>query len=288
MTAHLSLLADGLDFPEGPAFDAAGDLWCVEMRAGRLARRRPDGRLERFEVGGAPNGIAIDAVNGVWFCDADQGAIRRLDPGSGACTTVVNAIDGRPLDRPNDLAFDAVGNLLFTCPGNSRTEPTGYVGVLTPPGDSAVIADGLYFPNGLAFAPDGDLIVAETRRQRLWRGRWDPAERTWRSPSIFCQTLGAPIGPDGLAVDQYGRVYAAIYGAGLVQVFEPNGTRAGLLATLGANASNCAFDPGGALGLVVTETERGQILSFAIGARGAPLFTGQPPVPAIGTPVDVG
>lgn len=288
MIPRLSVLADGLDFPEGPAFDAAGDLWCVEMRAGRLARRRPDGRLERFEVGGAPNGIAIDAIGGVWFCDADRGAVRRLEPASGRCVTVVDTIDGRPLDRPNDLAFDAAGNLVFTCPGNSRTEPTGYACVLSPDGDCELVAAGLYFPNGLAFAPEGDLILAETRRQRLWRGGWDPATRRWLAPTPFCQTAGAPIGPDGVAIDTEGRLYAAIYGAGLVQVFGPDGKRLELLPTLGANPSNCAFDPSGALGLVVTETERGQILGFATDARGAPLFAGPSPAQFAGRTVDVG
>ncbi len=288
MTPRLSVLAEGLDFPEGPAFDAAGDLWCVEMRAGRLARRRTDGRLERFEVGGAPNGIAIDLVGGVWFCDADLGAIRRLDAGSGRCVTVIDSLNGRPLDRPNDLAFDSARNLIFTCPGHSRTEPTGYVCALTPKGTCTVVAEGLYFPNGLAFAPNGDLVLAETRRQRLWRGGWDPAARRWLDPFPFCQTTGAPIGPDGLAIDDQGRIYAAIYGAGLVEVFDAQGQRQDLLPTLGANTSNCAFDPTGALGLVVTETERGQILGFSTRARGARLFAGEPPAYLIGKTADVG
>jgi gluconolactonase len=253
-----------------------------------MARRRPDGRLERFEVGGAPNGIAIDAAGGVWFCDADRGAIRRLDPSSGRCENVVDTIDGRPLDRPNDLAFDAAGNLVFTCPGNSRTEPTGYICALSPAGDCTRVAEGLYFPNGLAFAPDGDLVLAETRRQRLWRGGWDAATRRWLAAKPFCQTAGAPIGPDGLAIDDEGRIYTAIYGAGLVQVFAPDGTHREFLATLGANASNCAFDPRGALGLVVTETQRGQILGFSIAARGARLFKGSPPAPLSGKAAHVG
>jgi len=163
-----------------------------------------------------------------------------------------------------------MGNLVFTCPGNSRTEPTGYVCALTPGGVCTIVADELYFPNGLAFAPDGDLVLAETRRQRLWRGGWDPATRRWLEPKPFCQTMGAPIGPDGLAIDSEG------------QIFAPDGTRRGLLATLGANTSNCAFDPGGALGLVVTETERGQILGFDLAARGARLFAGGPPIHSSG------
>ena len=32
------LLADGLDFPEGPAFAPDGSLWFVEYKGGRLVR----------------------------------------------------------------------------------------------------------------------------------------------------------------------------------------------------------------------------------------------------------
>jgi gluconolactonase len=271
------VIARGLDFPEGPMFDAAGDLWCVELKAGRLARLGRDGALDRFVVGGAPNGLALDAAGGVWFCDADRDAVRRLDPATGETATVVQTVDGHALDRPNDLAFDAAGNLVFTCPGTSRTEPTGYVCCLSPDGACTVIADGLYFPNGLAFTPNGDLVLAETRRQRLWRGGWDAVARRWIAPAPLCATVGAPIGPDGLAIDAEGRIHAAIYGAGQVEIFASDGQRLGALTTPGAHTSNCAFDPSGRLGLVVTETERGELLSFPADAPGLPLARGPAP-----------
>ena len=271
------VIASGLSFPEGPAFDLSGDLWCVEMHAGGLARVSAGGRVHRVETGGAPNGLALDAAGGIWFCDADLNAVRRLDPLSGISETVVGAVDGHDLDRPNDLAFDRLGNLVFSCPGQSREAPTGYVCCLSPSGACTVIAEGLYFPNGVAFDADAGLIVAETRRQRLWRGGWNGAERRWISPTPLCATGGAPIGPDGLAIDARGRIYAAIYGAGRVEIFAPNGARLGALTTPGANPSNCAFDPSGRLGLVVTETERGELLSFAVEAPGLPLALGPAP-----------
>jgi gluconolactonase len=36
---------------------------------------------------------------------------------TGACEVIVERLDGERLKKPNDLAFDRVGNLLFTCPG---------------------------------------------------------------------------------------------------------------------------------------------------------------------------
>jgi gluconolactonase len=271
------VITRGLAFPEGPLFDAEGNLWCVEMKGGGLARLDRTGRVTRFETGGAPNGLALDAAGGIWFCDSDLNAIRRLDPATGACETIVDAVDGHHLDKPNDLAFDAAGNLVFTCPGSSRETPTGYVCCLTPSGDCTVIADQLYFPNGLAFTGDGALVIAETRRQRLWRGGWDASARRWTSPVQLCATGGAPIGPDGLAIDIAGRLHVAIYGDGIIEVFGADGTRLGALTTPGACPTNCAFDPSGEWGLVVTEAERGEILSFSADAVGLPPALGAPP-----------
>lgn len=46
------VLASGLAFPEGPAFDRDGTLWCVEAKGASLVRLTPSG-IERIVVGGA-------------------------------------------------------------------------------------------------------------------------------------------------------------------------------------------------------------------------------------------
>lgn len=253
------LLADGLEFPEGPAFTADGLLWFVEYKGGRLVRVR-DGQLERIEAGGAPNGIAIDAQGRVWFCDAEQRAIRRYT--EGQCETVCTHVDGEPLYKPNDLCFDGCGNLLFTCPGDSRTEPLGYVCCLRPNGGVHRIATGMYFPNGLALGADGrTLIVAETYRHRLWRGAWDPAACDWSNAAPWA-VAGGPIGPDGMAFHPSELLYVAVYGQQVVRIIDAAGKVVGELKTPGRNPTNVAFDPSGRLGLVVTEAEEGCVWSL--------------------------
>jgi len=262
MTPSVNLLATGLNFPEGPTFAPDGSLWAVELKAGNLLRWR-NGSLERIAVGGTPNGLAVDAGGCLWVCDAGRGAIRLFDPATGAAETVLDQVEGEPLLKPNDLAFDGSGNLVFTCPGDSRQDPTGYVVALTRSGDAKKIATGLRFPNGLAFSADGnELIVAETYRQRLWRGRWNAATAEWLEPRVWrAETGGAP-GPDGMAFDVAGNLHVAIYGYGGVRVVAPGGEFLGGWPTPGRNPTNCAFDPAGRLGLVVTEAERGELLSF--------------------------
>ena len=136
MKKKLEIIAQGLQFPEGPAFDSMGKLWCVDIDGGNLVRC-DEHKMEKIPTGGAPNGLLFDREGIAWFCDAGLNAIRCYHPEENRFWTVVNCLQHKPLDKPNDLAFDAVGNLLFTCPGNSRKEPSGYVccystkGVLT-------------------------------------------------------------------------------------------------------------------------------------------------------------
>lgn len=278
-TATHTILATDLSFPEGPAFAPDGSLWVVELKGESLIRLQ-GGHLRRYHVGGQPNGIAIDAEGCIWFCDSGQKAIRRFNPVTAQTETVAQEVNGEPLNEPNDLTFDETGNLLFTCPGNSRREPTGYVCVRTPEGRIHKIADRLYFPNGLSLTPAGDeLIVAETYRHRLWRGRWNAQTTEWTNPRVWCDIGGpdGPGGPDGMAFDRAGNLYVAVYGTGEIRVVGPAGDITGRIPLPGQNPTNCAVDPSGRLGLVVTEAQRGWLLSLPH-VNETPVFNYQLPI----------
>jgi gluconolactonase len=258
------ILIDDLRFPEGPAFDRHGNLWAVELKGGGLVRWRKDS-WERIATGGAPNGLTIDAQDRVVFCDSKLCSLRRYGPSTRAIETLADSVDGQRLLMPNDLAYDSGGNLVFTNPGASGTEPSGYVCVLTPVGALKKIGTGFYFCNGLAFTPDGsELIVAETYRQRLWRGAWDASTATWLEPKVWAEGLVGEPGPDGMAFAADGTLWVAVYGSGTVMQIDPNGQIIDRLSIGGKNPTNCAFDPSGRLGLVVTETEKGQLLSYTL------------------------
>lgn len=257
-----TVLADGLLFPEGPLVDRAGDIWCVELRGGALCRISPEGQTERHVVGGAPNGLALDSHGNIWYCDAERNEIRHFDIATARVQSVAGSVDGHDLDAPNDLAFDAAGNLLFTCPGNSRQQPTGYVCCLSPTGSVRVIAAGLLFPNGLAFAAGGTrLYLAETYGPRVSSATWDASSPHSLSLQPCFETPG-PIGPDGLAIDRQGRVHACLYSAGAVLIADADGHVQRSVPVPGGRPTNCAFDPRGRYGLLVTEAAKGTVLSF--------------------------
>ena len=258
------LLADGLAFPEGPAFAPDGALWGVEMNAGGLFRWS-DGTLTRLQVGGKPNGLAFHQ-GAVFFCDAARDAVFRLASDWDApvrIEPVAESAPGHALTAPNDLIFDPVGNMIFTCPGDSKAGPMGTVWARAPDGEITLVAEAMHFPNGLTLTPDGrDLIIAETLGQRLWRGGWDAEARRWIAPRPWVDVGGVPLGPDGMAYAPDGLLYVALYGSALIQAIDDAGRIVRTLPAPAAKPTNLAFDPSGALGMIVTEAVDGLLLSY--------------------------
>ena len=85
-------LCTGLRFPEGPAFDQNGVLWCVELQGGALVSW-DSGTLQRYPSGGAPNGLAVDHQGSPWFCDSERNAIRAFEPRDGTWLPIAGSVD---------------------------------------------------------------------------------------------------------------------------------------------------------------------------------------------------
>ncbi|KAB5488934.1 SMP-30/gluconolactonase/LRE family protein [Flagellimonas hadalis] len=263
----MSILLENLQFPEGPAFAPNGTLWFVEQQNGSLSEYS-GGNLRRHIVGGRPNGIAFDSDGLLWFCDSVRNEIRTYDPISDATKTVISHIGNENLNLPNDLAFDAEGNLLFTCSGEELHKGDGYFCAWNPTKGLTKIDSVPFYPNGLALDQEKTaLYVAETGTKHIWKGEWDSGDFTWKNPEIFTNT-GGPVGPDGIAFDEEGLLYVAVFGSSKVHVYHQNGNLDKEIQLPGANPTNCAFDPFGKWGLVITEAEKGQLLSYATNSRG--------------------
>jgi gluconolactonase len=267
-------IVSDLNFPEGPVFDFQGNLWFVEIKGGNISKW--DGKnLFRFDVDGTPNGAAIDKKGLVWFCDSTRGEIRIFNPDLDCFETICNnTVDGNRLKRPNDLIFDAEGNLLFSDHADGRQEPIATICVL-PAGETQakVISSGKYFTNGLALTKDGKtLVFSETYRQQLWIASWDSLKLELHNELQFAKTGGAPQGPDGIAFDENENLFATVFNDSRINVYSLYGKLVNWIGTRGSRPTSCAFDPIGKLGLVVTEAEYGEILSFPEFGKGLPMF----------------
>ncbi len=268
------MIISGLNFPEGPVFDFDGSLWFVEIKGGNLSHW--DGKkLIRFDVDGTPNGAMIDRQGHVWFCDSGRGEIRIFDPARNSFKTVCDKTnEGIRLKRPNDLIFDSAGNLLFSDHADGREKPLSTICVLPKGSDRArIISINKYFTNGLAFRADAKtLFFSETYRQQLWMAEWDAATLELRNERPFARAGDGPWGPDGIAFDEQENLFATIFNESKINIYNKEGQLVDLICCSGSRPTSCAFDLSGKLGLVVTEAERGEIISYPGFGKGLPIY----------------
>lgn len=264
------LYATGFEFAEGPAFDAAGNLFVVNYRGnGKIGRVAPDGTAAVYcdlrqlsPVGDRKpqaNGLKVDRQGRLIAADAGGGRVLRIEQPDPAKPPVVEVLadkfEGKPLDAPNDVALDLAGNIYFSDPGSSNAaQPTGSIYRI----DSATQAlsrldTDLAYPNGLAVTPDQkQLCLAESARYRLLIYDLAPDGRATNRRSLidFPQKtegnlIGGPFDPDGMIFDDAGRLYVGMWTGGVINVVEvPSGKLLRQYDAGGARSTNCHFHGG--------------------------------------------
>jgi sugar lactone lactonase YvrE len=266
------VLAEGLDHPEGVAWDPrAGHLW-AGGEGGELYRVSLDGTVEEIaSSGGSMLGVAVDGRGRVYACDEGRGEVVRLDPVSGALETYARGPDGEALDEPNVAAFGPDGSLYVTCSGEDRPRIVRVV----PGGRVETWTEELRdYPNGLVVVPDASaVLVVEGTGQRVARvpiagdGSAGRAETFARLPDTDA---------DGLALDALGRVWVTLYRPDGLVCLTPGGEQERRiddhLARVLDAPTNLAF-AGDDLGLAVVANVGDRfLLALDLGVRGQPLF----------------
>ena len=211
------------NFLEGPSFDREGNLYCVDIRMGRVYRISPQAEWELVvEYDGEPNGLKIDREGRIFIADRRHG-ILLLDATTGKVTPFLEGVTSmQRFKGVNDLIFAKNGDLYFTDQGSTGLhDPTGCVYRYTTSGKLECLLDTIPSPNGLVFnRRETELFVAVTRASAVWRIPMDEtgaATKVGLFVQLFCP------GPDGLALDEDGNVVVAHPGLGLVWVFSKRG-----------------------------------------------------------------
>jgi gluconolactonase len=278
LNTKVTLFAGGVDSPEGPAFDRAGNFYHVDWTVSSIVKHTPAGvRSEFFNTGGIPAGLAFHPDGSLWAADegADIHGLLRIEADGSSAKIVVNSYRGQPLNGANDLVFDRAGAVYFSDPwATSAENPAGGFYRYLPDGELQQIDAGLAFPNGVAIRPDETYVyLAETYRNRILCYEIN-SDGTLGPREHFADTA-TPSGPDGMAFDVEGNLYVAHFGMGRVDVFDPVGTLAGVIDLPAAGVTNCAFGGPANKTLYITEVASHSVYTAELDIAGLPLFDGR-------------
>jgi gluconolactonase len=240
--AKLEKLSGGFEFTEGPAADAAGNVFFTDQPNDRILKWSTDGKLSTFlQPSGRANGLCFDAKGNLWACADEKNELWCIDR-AGKHTVVVKDYQGKLLNGPNDVWVRPDGGLYFTDPfykrgywkRGPREQDGEHVYYLTPDHKRLVrVVSDLKQPNGIIGTPDGKtLYVADIGAGKSYVYDIQP-DGALANKKLFC-TMGS----DGMTIDNEGNVY--LTGKG-VTVFDKTGKQIEHIAVAEPWTANVCF-----------------------------------------------
>jgi gluconolactonase len=268
--AKVEKLADGFNFTEGPVADEKGNIYFTDIPNNRIHKWSVDGKLSTFrENSGGANGLDFDDKDNLLVCEGGSRRITRIDV-HGSVTVLCDNYKGKKLNSPNDLWRDKKCGIYFTDPGSGNRKDMeqggNYVFYLpadstsSPRGDSKepiIVADDLSGPNGVVGTKDGRfLYVADYGGRKTW------VYKVGDDGTLSDKKLFAPMGADGITLDEQGNLY--LTGKGII-IVSPEGRKIGSIDVPNP-PSNVCF--GGEDGKTLFITARSSIFSIRMTVKG--------------------
>ena len=271
-SAKVERLATGMKFVEGPVWmpgKGGGFLVFSDIPANELKKWSRSGGLETFRTpSDNANGNTLDREGRLVTAEHGARRVSRTEK-DGTVVTVLDSVEGKKLNSPNDVVVKSDGTIWFTDPpyglaGRPKEQPGNYVYLYDERTRSAtaVIKD-FDMPNGLCFSPDeSKLYVADSGKPRHIRVFPVKADGSVGDGSVFAAIDKG--GPDGIRCDAAGRVWSSS-GDG-AQIFAPDGKLIARIL-LPEAAANLAF--GGPKGTTLYLTARTSLYAVETKVRQA-------------------
>jgi sugar lactone lactonase YvrE len=229
---------------EGLRWDARRDeLLAVDILAGRVygGRVENDGDISLVRAYQVPGTVgAIVPVQGDegWVLAAGRGFVH-LSP-EGALHSIM---DVAPIGtRMNDGVSDPQGRFWAGTLADDFRPGGGALYRLGGDGHVECMLRDLTISNGLGWSPDGaTMYLADSGPRVVYAFEFEARTGSLSHGRVLftvAEDLGAP---DGLTVDTDGNIWVAIYGAGQVHRYGPDGALGEVLRLPAAQTTSCAF-----------------------------------------------
>lgn len=262
-------------FLEGPVFDSAGNLYVTDIPFGRIFKIDPQGKWTfAFEYDGEPNGMKFLSSDKLLITDYKNG-LMLLDLSTQSITPFLARRNTESFKGVNDLTISSNGDIYFTDQGQTGLhDPTGRVYRYTPTsGRLDLLLYNVPSPNGIVLSPDEKfLFVAVTRGNCVWRMPLLADGSISKTGQFF--TSYGPSGPDGLAMDESGRLLVANPGLAYIWVLNSRAEPVQVLqASPGHSLTNIAFGGVHRDELFATNSTTGEIMRIKMEFPGVKIHT---------------
>lgn len=223
--ASVQLLAEDFIFTEGPAADAAGNVYFTDQPNDRIMRWSIEGKMETWmQPAGRSNGLFFDNDGSLIACADGKNELWRIQADKSHEVLLAD-FEGKLFNGPNDAWVAADDSIYFTDPfykrpywerddTNSQLPQRVYRYI---PGEKtvAVVADQFVQPNGIVGNKEQKIVyIADIGDKKTYR--YDIAD----DGSLVNRTLFCELGSDGMTLDTAGNLY--LTGKG-VTVFNSEG-----------------------------------------------------------------
>jgi gluconolactonase len=263
--ATLQLISRNFSFTEGPAPDKQGNIYFTDQPNNKIWIYKTDGTLSLFlDSAGRSNGLYFDKKGNLISCADEQMQLWSINRNK-KITVLFNDLNGKKLNGPNDLWVSPRGDIYFTDPYYqrswwTRTKPdmeAEKVYVLARGSKTPVpVVDSLQRPNGIVGTADGKyLYVADIKGNKTYRYTIN------KDGSLSEAQLFAPMGSDGITLDNKGNVY--LTGKG-VTVFNSRGQRIAQIPIPEKWTANVAFGGKQRNKLFITASEGVYVLNMKV------------------------
>lgn len=254
---------------EGPRWDPATRrlLW-VDIEAGVLHVSDPASGSDRsIPLGNRVGAVAPMRSGDVLVALADRLAV--VDLADDSVRTLA-AMPHGPEMRLNDGACDSAGRFWVGSMALDSAPGAGALYRYSPDRTLECILADVTLSNGLGWTPDGErmyFIDSLTYRVDVFDFDVSSGELSERRPFVSIDRADGI--PDGLAVDDDGGVWVALYGGGAVRRYRADGSLDRVVEVPADNVTACCFGGDDGRSLYIT-AQAGGVFVTDVGLSGPP------------------